>query len=222
MSGPMEFDFTVITIYWPRFLEGAANTLWLSSLSAFLGTILGVGVAALRLARIPLVQYLVRGYIELIRGTPIVVQIFIIYYALPEYGVKLNAISAGVLSLTLYMSAYAAEIVRAGILSIPRGQVEAASAVGMSLTQVFRRITLPLMVPLVLPPFTNEFVNLIKWSSVLSVITVSELTYVGNDITHLTFSPIEALIVVALLYWLIIDVFVHLSHVLEGYMKRHY
>jgi polar amino acid transport system permease protein len=218
----MAFDFTVLTHFWPRFLEGAANTLWLSSVSAFFGTILGVGVATLRLSRIPFGRYLARGYVEVIRGTPIVVQIFIIYYALPEYGVKMSAISAGILSLTFYMSAYAAEVVRAGILSIPRGQIEAARAVGMSSIQLFRRITLPLMVPLVLPPFTNEFVNLIKWSSVLSVITVAELTYVGNEIIFSTFSPIEALTVVALLYWLMNDLFVHLSQVLERHVKRHY
>lgn len=217
----MNFDVSVITAHWPTFLEGAVNTLWLSSLSAALGTFLGLGIAALRLANVPWGRRLARGYIEVIRGTPVLIQMFIIYYALPQYGLKLDAISAGILSLTLYMSAYAAEIIRAGILSIPKGQVEAARAVGMSSIQAFRRITLPLMVPLVLPPFTNEFVNLIKWSSVLSVITVAELTYVGNGIIHATFSPIEALTVVALLYWFINDFFVHLSHGLEMYVKRH-
>jgi polar amino acid transport system permease protein len=216
----MSFDLSVIVDHWPAFLKGAMTTLWISAISAVLGSALGLVIAIIQMSATPLV-YVARGYIELIRGTPILIQLFIIYYGLPAYGVSLSATDAGLIALTLYMSAYAAEIIRSGIFSVPKGQIEAARSLGMGKLQTFRRITAPVMGPMILPSFTNEIVNLIKWSSVLSVITVHELTYAANDVIFTTFSPVEALAAVAVLYWVINDLFVHLSHALERHLKRH-
>jgi polar amino acid transport system permease protein len=155
------------------------------------------------------------------RGTPLLIQVFIVYYALPDLGIRLSAIVSGVIAMSFYMAAYVAEILRAGILSIHRGQVEAARSLGMSYGQTLRRIVLPLMVSLVLPPLTNEFTTLIKWSAVLSVVTVPELTYSAQDVIGITFSPVEGFVIVTLLYWGLNDLFVHVARVFEKRAARY-
>jgi His/Glu/Gln/Arg/opine family amino acid ABC transporter permease subunit len=156
-----------------------------------------------------------------LRGTPLLIQVFVVYYALPDLGIRLSAIASGVIAMSLYMGAYAAEILRAGILSIHRGHVEAARSLGMTYAQTLRRIVLPLMAALVLPPLTNEFTTLVKWSAVLSVVTVPELTYSAQEVIGITFSPVEGFVVVTLLYWGFNDLFVHIARVFEKRAARY-
>ena len=190
-------------------------------LATGIGLGLGLLVALGRLSHLRALRWATAGYVEIMRGTPLLIQVFIVYYALPDLGIRLSAITSGVIAMSLYMGAYVAEIFRAGILSIHRGQVEAARSLGMSYVQTLRRIILPLMVSLVLPPLTNEFTTLIKWSAVLSVVTVPELTYSAQDVIGITFSPVEGFVIVTLLYWGLNDLFVHVARVFEKRAARY-
>jgi His/Glu/Gln/Arg/opine family amino acid ABC transporter permease subunit len=217
----MGFDLSIITRFWPIFLRGFGYTLYVSVLATGIGLCLGLLVALGRISHLRLLRWVTRGYVEVMRGTPLLIQVFIVYYALPDLGIRLSAITSGVIAMSLYMGAYVAEILRAGILSIHRGQVEAARSLGMSYAQTLRRIVLPLMVSLVLPPLTNEFTTLIKWSAVLSVVTVPELTYSAQDVIGITFSPVEGFVVVTLLYWGLNDLFVHVARMFEKRAARY-
>ena len=217
----MGFDLSIITRFWPIFLRGFGYTLYVSVLATGIGLCLGLLVALGRISHLRLLRWVTGGYVEVMRGTPLLIQVFIVYYALPDLGIRLSAIASGVIAMSLYMGAYVAEILRAGILSIHRGQVEAARSLGMSYAQTLRRIVLPLMVSLVLPPLTNEFTTLIKWSAVLSVVTVPELTYSAQDVIGITFSPVEGFVVVTLLYWGLNDLFVHVARVFEKRAARY-
>lgn len=217
----MAFDLSIITRFWPIFLRGFGYTLYVSALATGIGLCLGLLVALGRISHVWLLRWVTRGYVEVIRGTPLLIQVFIVYYALPDLGIRFSAITSGVIAMSLYMGAYVAEILRAGILSIHRGQVEAARSLGMSYAQTLRRIVLPLMASLVLPPLTNEFTTLIKWSAVLSVVTVPELTYSAQDVIGITFSPVEGFVVVTLLYWGLNDLFVHVARVFEKRAARY-
>jgi His/Glu/Gln/Arg/opine family amino acid ABC transporter permease subunit len=211
----VRIDVTVFTRFWLVFLQGAGVTLYVSAVAAAIGVGLGLFVALGRLSQFVLLRGVARGYVEIIRGTPLLVQLYMVYFALPDLGIRLGAVTSGVIALSLYMGAYSGEIIRAGIQSIHRGHVEAARSVGMSYLQTLRRIVLPLMVSLVLPPLTNEFTSLVKWSAVLSVVTVPELTYSSEEVIAITFSPVEALVMVTLLYWGLNDLFVHVARVFE-------
>lgn len=217
----MTFDVAVIAEFWPILLRGAGITFYVSAVGTAVGLWIGLLVALARLSRSRVLRGAARVYVEVIRGTPLLVQVYLVYFALPDLGVRFSAIGSGILALSLYMGAYAAEIARAGILSIHRGHVEAARSLGMSHGQTLRRVILPLMVSLVLPPLTNEFTNLIKWSAVLSIVTVPELTYSAQEVIGITFSPVEPFLLVTLLYWGINDVFVHLASVLEKRAARY-
>jgi polar amino acid transport system permease protein len=217
----MTFDITVLADFWPVLLRGAGITLYVSAVGTVVGLGLGLIVALGRLSRSRTLRAVTRVYVEVIRGTPLLVQVYVVYFALPGLGIRFSAITAGILALSLYMGAYAAEIVRAGIVSIHRGHVEAARSLGMSYAQTLRRVILPLMVTLVLPPLTNEFTNLIKWSAVLSIVTVPELTYSAQEVIGVTFSPVEPFLLVTLLYWGINDLFVHVASVLERRAARY-
>lgn len=209
------FDVQVVAEYWPIFLRGTVLTLYVSTIATVLGLGLGLIVALMRVSRVWVGRGLARAYVELIRGTPLLVQLYIVYFGLPEFGIRLGAITSGVIAMSLYMGAYAGEIIRAGILSIQRGHVEAARSLGMTHIQAVRRIVLPLMASLVLPALANEFTSLIKWSAVLSIVTVPELTYSAQQVIAATFSPVEAFVTITVLYWGINDLFVHVARRLE-------
>ncbi len=217
----MGFDVSVVSDYWTLFLRGAGYTLYVSLVATAGGLGLGLLVALGRLSHIRLVRGLTRGYVEVIRGTPLLVQVYIVHYGLPDVGIRLAAMTSGIVAMTLYMGAYAGEILRAGILSMHRGHVEAARSVGMSYAQTLRRIILPLMVSLVLPSLTNEFTNLIKGSAVMSIITLPELTYSTQRVIADTFSPLEAFVTAGLLYWGLNDVFVHVARIFERRAARY-
>jgi polar amino acid transport system permease protein len=160
-------------------------------------------------------------YVEVWRGTPLLVQLFFIYAALPFYGIRLSAVTAGIVALSLYTGAFAAEIFRAGITAVHRGQVEAARSLGLSYGQTLRRIVAPIMAALVLPALTNEFTGVIKWSSLLSVVTVPELTYAAYRAIGETYSAVEPLLISGLLYWLLNDLVVLAGRRIESRLTRH-
>jgi cystine transport system permease protein len=197
----MRFDLSVIAETWPIFVRGLGFTILCCVLALALGLILGTIVALARLSRRGWLRWPASVYVEIIRDTPFLVQAFLIYFLLPRYHIRLPATTAGIIALTLYGAAAFAESIRGAVLSVARGQVEAARAVGMSHLLTMRRIVRPQMMSYLIPSLTNQFIGLVKESSVLSIITVPELTMASSLVLGRTFAAVEAYTVVATLYW---------------------
>ena len=179
----------------------------LSAVTVLLGLIVGVIGAAMRLSRSRLLSGIAAAYVEIIRNTPFLVQIYIVYFGLPQLGIRISAVVAAVLSLTLYAGAYITEIVRAGILTVPKGQVEAARTLGLGPYLTFRHVVMVPALSAIFPALTSQFVLIMLASSVVSVISVPELTGVANDIQGQTFRSLEAFLVVAAIYLVVTAAF---------------
>lgn len=193
-------DWSVILHYFPFLLKGALLTLEISVLSLALGLVAGLTAALCILSRNPLLHWPARFYVWLIRSTPLLVQLFIIYFGLPQFGIDLSPFWSGVLGLALNTGAYNAETIRGGILSVPKGQVEAARSLGMSAALTMRRIVLPQALRLIVPPLGNNFVILIKDTSLVSTITLVELTLTAQRLIGSTYKPFEMYLMAAFLY----------------------
>ncbi len=198
----MGFDATVITDNLPLLLAGFSATVVISVVSLFGALILGALVALARLSRIRSLAFAGALYVEIFRNVPFMIQVFLIYYALPFYGIRFPPYVVGIVALTMFSAAYFAEIIRSAILSVPRGQLESARATGMSVTQAMRHVIFPQMLAFLIPPATNQATSLVKESAVLSTITVAEMTMAAQRIQLETYSFVEPLIVIAALYWI--------------------
>jgi polar amino acid transport system substrate-binding protein len=187
--------------YLPLLLRGAVTTVELSILGMALAVSLGLAVAVLRILGPAPVRWLAQAYVEVIRGTPLLIQLFLIYYGLPEIGIRLNAFSAAIVGLGLNYAASEAENYRAGIEAISHGQSEAALALGMTRWQTFRHVVLPQALRLVIPPVTNDFIAMFKDSSIVSVITMVELTKVYGMLAMSTYDYIGLGVMTAGIYF---------------------
>lgn len=172
----------------PHMLMAARYTVIFAFFGELFGIIIGIVMALMRLSRLRIVRIPAVFYIDLFRGTPLLVQLMFIYYALPYVGINLNPFEAGLLGLSLNSGAYVAEIFRAGIQSIHRGQMEAARSLGMTHFQAMRYVVLPQAFRVVIPPLTNEFVTLLKDTSLLSVIMIPEMAYTMRSLASPTFN----------------------------------
>lgn len=199
------------------FADGARTTLWLTIVSGFCGLVLGTGAALARTARWTPLRWVARFYIWVIRGTPLLVQILFVYFALPVLvpGLNLPDFAAAVVALGLNVGAYNSEAIRAGLLAVPRGQTEAARALGLSRTHVFFDVVFPQAFKISLPPLVSNFVALLKDSSLAYAIGVVELTNVGNRIQSATFQPIATLSTVAITYLLLTTLVTQVSNAIE-------
>jgi His/Glu/Gln/Arg/opine family amino acid ABC transporter permease subunit len=195
-----EFDFSVIAEWLPSLLEGLAITVAFTVGSLILGLVIGLVVAVAALTRYRVTRLLARAYVDVIRGTPLLLQLFILYYAAPSVGMRLSAVTAGILGLGINSGAYLAEIFRAGIEAVPRPHVHAARSLGLSYRQTLIRIELPQAVGLVLPPMANEVISLLKSTSLLSTIAIGDLLRSGQIAVSVTFAPLEIYLMVGLLY----------------------
>ena len=200
MAGISQFDPQLFVKILPSLAYGAYITVKLTSISIILGLVLGTILGMGRISKNSLFFSVSTSYVEFIRGTPLLVQIMIVYYGLPAIGLNLPAEPAGILALTLNSGAYIAEIIRAGIQSVPKGQMEAARSLGMTYLQSMRYVVFPQAFRNVLPALGNEFIALLKDSSLLSVIAIAELTRVGKQIYSTTFNAWTPLLGVALFY----------------------
>jgi len=209
------FDLALIIESVPFLLQGALYTVQVSVLAIAFGLVLGwlLGLAAV--SGVTILRAITGGYVQFIRGTPLLVQIFLIYFGLPALGVNLPAFWSGVIALGLNSGGFQAEIVRAGVESIDRGQTEAARSIGMSLFQTLLFILVPQTIRRVIPPLTNELITLLKSSSLLSAIAALELTHAGQLIIARTFAPFEIYAAVAVLYLVIVSVLSRGSALLE-------
>ena len=196
----IQLDFGAVLADWPLLLRGAAFTLGLTAVATVLGVALGVACARARTHGATPVRALAGAYVELIRNTPFIVQLFFIFFGLPSLGLRLSSEVASIIAMTLNLGAYAAEIVRAGIESTPRGQLEAARSLAMTERQVFLRVVLPPSLGRVWPAMVSQIVIVMLGSAVCGQIAAQELSYYTNLIMSRNFRSFEANFVAAGLY----------------------
>jgi len=199
----MRLDFSAVLHYWPVFLHGFLLTLAASVLALAPSVALGAAIALGRLSRLRLMAVAMLMLIEAIRDLPFMVILFVMFYLPPAFGLRLPAFWIGVFTLSIYSGVYFAEIIRGAVLSVPRGQMDSARATGMSQYQALRHVVFPQMMGYFLPPATNQAIMLVKDSSVLSTITIAELTMSGRIVMTYTVAPVEIFIIITALYWLI-------------------
>ena len=201
----MSFDIDIVLRYGPLLLSGLWATVYICALASLLAVAAGLAAALIHGLPFRLARLLCRTYIEVMRGTPILILLFILYYGGPSIGLTLEAETVGVFGLGFYGGGYFAEIFRAGFQSIPPGQIEAARMLGIPRRAIVVRIQIPQMLTLIIPPSTNQVIILIKESALLSIITVAELTKNTTQMVNETFAVVEPYVAVALLYWLIVE-----------------
>ncbi len=212
----MHLDFNVLIQSFPYLLAGAWMTVKITSLSVAVGIIIGIFGGLMRVSKNPILYWISTVYVEIIRGTPLLVQIFIVYFGLPSLGLKLTPYLSAVAALGINSGAYVSEIVRGGIQSISRGQMEAARSLGMSYVQAMRYVILPQALVRILPPLGNEFIALLKDSSLVSTIAIAELTRVGQQIITRTFQSFEIWTGVALFYFVMTFIMSRIVRFLES------
>jgi polar amino acid transport system permease protein len=195
-----QFDFEALAEYWPDFLEGALTTLEMTAFATVLGLVIGIFCAIGRRSSLRWVQALCGAYVETVRNTPYLIQIFFIFFGLSSIGLRLPVFAAAVLTLVVNVGAYTGEIVRAGMDTIHPGQIEAAEALGLSRAQIYWDIILRPALERVYPALTGQFVLMMLTTSITSQISAEELTAVANNIQSITFRSFETYIVVAVLY----------------------
>lgn len=216
----MILDPRIITDHLDDIGQGFLVTLGTWGSGVVLGLLLGLLVAVLQLGGNRPLNALLRVYIEIIRSTPFLVQLFLVYYGGPAFGLNLEPIPAGIIGLAVYGSVYFAEIFRAGFASVPRGQLEAADCLGITRAQAMLRIQVPQMLVIILPALVNLVTILCKETAVLSIITIPELTMVLTGIGSETFAFVETLLVLCIGYLLLVELCSRVGMALESRVGR--
>lgn len=201
---------------WPFLLQGAMYTVLFAAVSMVLGLILGFSVAVVRVTKVPVVSQIAAVYVSAFRGTPLLVQIFVLYYVLPSVGIEFTPVTAGILALTLNVAAYLSESMRGAILGIDKGQWEAGLSVGLTWGQTLWNIITPQALRLAVPSLSNSLISLIKDTSLISVITVTELMLATKEVIAETFQPLPLYLAAAGIYWLLSALFERVQKALEN------
>lgn len=217
----MTFDVSIIINALPAVLSGLEVTLGIWLAAMVLGVIGGFAVAAGRRFGPTPLGLVLRLAVDVLRGSPFLIQIFLLYFGGPFVGIRLDPIPAGLLGLSVYAAAYYSEIFRAGFAAIPRGHVEAAECVGLTQAEIVRRILIPEMTMLVLPQCVNMAVVLVKETAVLSIIAVPEATAVISAIGSQQYAFVEALFLLALIYWSLVEVCGYAGRLAESRLSKY-
>lgn len=199
-------DQTLTLIFdslWPLLRATVSSTIPLTLISFVLGLAVALAVALMRLSSVPVVSGIARTFVSIIRGTPLLLQLFIIYYGLPALGLSFDPFPAAILAFTLNVGGYGAEVIRSSILSVPKGQWEAASTVGMPYVTTLRRVVLPQATRTAIPPLSNTLISLVKDTSLASTIQVTELLRVAQEAAAPTYQFFALYGVAALYYWVV-------------------
>lgn len=197
-------NFTFLDKYLNYYIKGAEITVVLAFFAVLLGTVFGLVLTLLRRSKIKPISFIAAAYVEFVRGTPLLVQIYIIYIGLPNLiGIDLSDMAVGIVALSLNSAAYVSEIIRAGIEAVDKGQMEAARSLGMTQTQAMWDIIIPQAFKNILPALGNEFISVIKESSMVSVIGVAELMYNAGIVRGNTALGLEPIVVAAVIYFVI-------------------
>ena len=206
---------------WPMLVATVTQTLPLTAISFAIGLVLALFVALARISTIRPLSLLARGYISVIRGTPLLVQLFIVFYALPQLNIVIDPFPAAVIAFSLNVGGYAAEVIRAAILSIPKGQWEAAQTIGMGYSTTLQRVVLPQAARVAVPPLSNTLISLVKDTSLASTILVTELLRKAQEIAAPTFQFFTLYGVAAVYYWVVCLVLSFGQTRLETRLSRH-
>jgi polar amino acid transport system permease protein len=225
------FDFSFLGKYWPLFMQGASLTLVISVIGVIMGFLIGLLLVIMRMSNVKVIQWIARIYVSIVRGTPSMIQVLLIYYILSKtlpipqtqlLGSGLDRIIPGALALGLNSGAYTSEIFRSGVISIPEGQTEAGLSLGLSRHDTLFEIVLPQALRNTLPAMGNEFITLIKESSVLFYIGVQEVTSEALGVGGTLYNFIPPLIVAAVIYFVITQLLALLLNTLENKMSKKY
>jgi cystine transport system permease protein len=206
----------------PVMLRGAGYTLVLAVASVIFGAVLGTLVAITRMAKVPVLSQFATLYVSCMRGTPLLVQLFVIYFGLPSIGIQFEPITAGILGLCLTVGAYLSETIRGAINGVEHGQWNAARSLGLTQTQTLRYIVGPQALRLAVPSLSNSLISLIKDTSLVSVIAVSELMLATKEVIATTFQPFPLYLAAAGIYWAMSAFFETLQKKLEVRLNRSY
>ena len=226
----MNWDWSVIWDYFPRLLEGAWLTLELVGLSGLFGILMAVPLALMRASTQPLLKGLAYGYIFFFRGTPLLVQIFLIYYGASQFDAVKDSFLwpilkepywCAIIAFTMNTSAYSAELIRGAIQAIPHGEIEVADALGMNRLTKIRRIILPRALGIVLPAYSNEFLLMLKSSALASTITLLDITGMARTIIARTYTPLEIFFAAGMMYLVMLAVLIGLFRLIELRVNRH-
>lgn len=226
----MSFDLSLIATSLPKILQGLGLTLNLLAVSTLFGLILAVGILLMRLSRRSWLVWPAKAYIYFFRGTPLLVQLFVIYHGLPQFGFIRQSVLwpllrepywCSVIALSLNTAAYVSEILRGGVLGVDKGLVEAGKALGLSKFQRTTRITAPLAVRLALPAYSNEIVSMLKSTALASTVTLMEMTGVARTIVADTFAPYEIFIAATIIYLVLVWIIQTGFTLIETYANRH-
>ncbi|MBB6579081.1 polar amino acid transport system permease protein [Comamonas odontotermitis] len=203
----MELDFSPVWAGWPELLRGAAVTVEITACALLLGCVMGllIGIGRLNPKR-RIVYGVCTAYVAAIRGTPLLVQLFILFFGLPQFGIMLPAFACGVLGLGIYSGAYVSEVVRGAIQSIDKGQMEAARSIGMSSGQAMTSVILPQAIVRMIPPLGNEFIALIKNSALVSLLTIHDVMHEGQKIISVSYRSLEVYLAIAVIYFVLTGV----------------
>ena len=213
-------DFKFMLKYLPFIMKGVGTTIYVSILSIISACVLALFGALGRLSKNPIFYGVATFYISVIRGTPLIVQIFVIYLGLPQMGIVISAVPAGIIALGVNYGAYMTEIFRAGIQSIGRGQIEAAHSLGMTYAQMMKRVVLPQALRLIIPPTGNEFIAMLKDSALVNFLGVWELFFRAIKVGRQNFRNMETLIIAGLFYWMVTIIFQYFQSRLENRMAK--
>ena len=221
--------YLLLSRYKNFFLQGVQNTLLIAAFSVLLGIISGTLMAVMRMSRVKPAKILAKCYIDFIRGTPLMVQLMFIFYGLPRLGITFPTVSwipnfsrfmAGIVAMSMNSCAYVAEIIRSGIQSVDPGQSEAAMTLGLNRGKTMSLVILPQAVKNILPALGNEFVTVIKESSIVSVIGIADLMFRSNDVIAVTYRTLECLAIAAIIYFIMTSIGTFLISALEKKMAH--
>lgn len=216
-ANAMNDDSGFISKYGSFFLKGIKITILISLIGVALGSILGAFVALMKLSKIKIISWIASIYIEILRGTPMLVQVFIVFFGITAaLGLDISALVCGTIALVINSSAYTAEIIRAGINAVDKGQMEAARSLGLNYRQTMKSVIMPQAIKNILPALGNEFVTLIKESSIVSTIGVGEIMFNAQVVQGISFDPFTPLLVAAALYFVLTFVLTRIMNMIEG------
>ncbi|MDF2921220.1 MAG: transporter permease [Paenibacillaceae bacterium] len=211
----MELDYSAVLPFLPVFFKGAWVTIQLSAASLVLGLLLGIIGGLCKTTSITPLVYVANFYTWIFRGTPLLVQLFILYFGLPQFGIRLEPFQAGILGMALNTGAYATEIVRSGLQAVDKGQMEAAVSLGMSKPVAMLRVIGPQATRVIIPPLVNQFIMTIKNSSMVSLVTITELFRTGETVITSTFRSFEVYSIIAVMYLVMTSILMVVAKRLE-------
>ena len=214
----MTIDWNIVQMAVPLLARGTVVTLQIALAAGVLAVIIGFALGLASLSNIRPLRWAIGAYVDFVRGTPLLIQVFLVFFALPMIGIRFDEIWAGIVALAFNTSAYIAETVRGGVGSVERGQTEAAKSIGMFRWQILTYVLMPQALRPMLPPLTNELISMTKNTSLLSVISVYELTRAGQAIISVHFVPFEIYLLLALYYYVLIKALSYLSRWIESRM----